>query len=75
MAIPKRKRREIVVEGTRYEYAVSGFMTIYVKNLATGEQYQWYKDCKPKWKLECKPSDVRTLILEGKLDGTPWRKM
>ena len=47
--IPKSKRRKIIINGVEYEYCISGFVSIYIKNLATKQQTSWYLELKPKW--------------------------
>lgn len=67
--IPKRIRRTIIVDGQEYEYCVTGFIDIFIKNLKTKKEMRWYNDWKPKWKQSVKPSDIKNLILTGEMYG------
>jgi hypothetical protein len=65
--IPKNKRRTITVNGVKYEYAVTGYVSIFIKNLSTGATTQRYFDVKPKWQTQIKPSQIRKIIEESKI--------
>ena len=65
MTIPKNKRRTIVVNGTRYEYCITGFVTVYIKNLDTGNEFSWWEDWKRKWSWQIGPKDIRKLIVDS----------
>ena len=60
--IPKSKRRVIMVNGDEYEYCVTGCVSIYIRNLRTGNEIIWGDDWKPKWKQNVTPKDIRTII-------------
>ena len=61
--IPKNKRRSIVVNEVSYEYAVTGYVSIFIKNLTTKRICRKYFDVKPKWKTQITPLQVRQIIL------------
>jgi hypothetical protein len=75
MTIPRNKRRTIIVNGIKWEYCISNFVSIYLKNLLTKEQYSWYLEVKPKWGTQFTPKDVEELITEKSLDGIDWKKI
>ena len=62
--LPKKGRKEIVVNGVLYHYLVRGHVTVTIRNSKTGEVFQHYEDWKPKWQLQMKPSDVEKIINE-----------
>jgi len=74
MTIPRNKRRTIVVHGITYEYAVTSFVSVFIKNLSTREEYSWYQEWKEKWGQSLKPSDIEELIVKKELNGIKWRK-
>lgn len=67
--IPKDKRRKIMVDGTRYEYCVTGFISIFLRNLHTDERFTWHMEVEPKWRTAITPVDIRTLIQTWELVG------
>jgi len=71
--IPKSKRRKIIINGVEYEYCISGFVSIYIKNLATKQQTSWYLELKPKWGVQFSPKDIKEIILNGELMGVKAR--
>lgn len=63
MTIPSKKRRTITVEGTKYAYAVSGHVNVYIKNLRTGKEFEWIDESRcglNRWQIT--PRFVRKLI-------------
>lgn len=78
--IPKSKRKTIDVNGTKYEYCVTGYVAVFIKNLTTMEEIHWHQEVKPKWKTPVTPRDIRELIVIGSLWGTAardknWKKI
>lgn len=69
--IPKSKRRTITVGGDEYEYCVTGSVTVYIKNLRTGDELTWWDEWKPKWKQQVTPKDVQTIIETHGWNGKP----
>ena len=67
--IPKRKRRVLVIDDTTYEYCIIGHVSVFIHNQKTNERISWHQEWKPKWKQSIKPSDVRTIIETGELNG------
>lgn len=65
--LPKRGRREIVIDGILYHYIISGCVTLIYRNSLTGEIGKWWREWKPKWKMSLTPSDVEKIIREGDL--------
>jgi hypothetical protein len=63
--IPKKKRRTITVKGVKYEYAVTGYVSIFIKNLTTGTTARRNFDVKPKWQTQITPSQIRKIIEES----------
>jgi len=74
MTIPKKKRRTIIVDETKWEYCISNFVSIYLKNLSTNEQYTWHVGIKPKWGYQFTPKDIESLIREKSLNGICWNE-
>lgn len=60
--LPKKGRKEIVVDDVLYHYKVSGCVSVAIQNSETGEKFFWYEEWKPKWKLGLKPSGIREII-------------
>lgn len=60
--LPKKGRREILVDEVLYHYKVSGSISLVVRNSVTGEIIKWFEDRKPKWGIEFRPSDVAEII-------------
>jgi len=75
MTIPRNKRRTIIVNGIKWEYCISNFVSIHLKNLLTKEQYSWYFEVKPKWGTQLTPKDVEELITKKNLAGIDWKKI
>lgn len=73
MTIPKKKRRVIVVNGTEYEYSVTGVVrggdvSIFIKNLTTGKTGGWGDSSRCGMnRYQIKPSDIRRYIEENAL--------
>jgi hypothetical protein len=67
MAIPKNKCRLIIVNNVLYEYCVTGFINIFIKNTVTKKTCKKVFDVKPKWKKQIHPSDIKSLIIESKI--------
>ena len=67
--IPKNKRRTIIVNGQEWEYCISGFVSVFIKNQATKQIIEWWQDWKEKWKQAITPKDIRELIETKKLYG------
>lgn len=65
--IPKNKRRTITVNDVKYEYAITGYVSIFIKNLLTGATTQRYFDVKPKWRTQITPSQICKFIEESKI--------
>lgn len=70
--IPKKKRRTIMVNGTVYEYCLSGFVNFYIKNLTTGKRATDFQDVEPKWKVQITPKNVRDWILKHNPEDYIW---
>lgn len=66
--IPKKLRRTIVVNGTQYEYCVTGpyCADVFIRNPKTKEQIDWYVEGEG---IKITPKDIRTII-ETKQLGT-----
>ena len=62
--LPKKGRKEIVVDGVLYHYTVKGHVSLVIRNSVTGKITKWWEDWKPKWKCQLKPSDVEEVIRE-----------
>ena len=62
--IPKKKRRTITVNGTKYEYCLSGYVNLFIVNLKTGEKATDFQDVEPDWKVQIKPKDIRNWIIK-----------
>lgn len=62
--LPKKERKEIIVDDVLYHYLVRGYVTVTIRNSNTGEVFQYYEDWKPKWRNQMKPSDVEKIIRE-----------
>lgn len=60
--LPKKGRKQIVVDDVLYHYKVSGSISVVIRNSVTGEIIKWWEDCKPKWRIQLKPSDVKQII-------------
>jgi len=60
--LPKKGRKEIVVDGVLYHYKVSGCIYVVIRNSVTGEIIKHYEEWKEKWGLQMKPSDVEQII-------------
>lgn len=71
--MPKRIRKTIVVNGDEHEYCVTGFVTVFIKNLRTKLEIRWHQEWKPKWQQAIRPRDIRTLIETGELFGVKAR--
>lgn len=72
--LPKKGRREIVIDGILYHYKISGSISVVIRNNATGQLIKWNDDRKPKWGIQFKPSDVEKIIRDyntSELDGNP----
>lgn len=67
--IPASLRRTIIVDGTEYEYCITGCVAVYIKNLKTKKEIKWFDDWKVKWKQSIKPRDIATIIKTGELCG------
>ena len=69
MTIPKNKRRTIHVNNTEYEYCITGYASLYVKNTKTNKEYKkiyrWnFKDPKNE---SITPSEIKQLIIKRNL--------
>ena len=62
--LPKKGRKEIIVDNVLYHYIISGYVSLVYRNSITGEIGKWWDDWKPKWKMSLKPSDVERIIRE-----------
>lgn len=60
--LPKKGRKEIIVDGVLYHYLIRGYITVTIRNSNTGEVFKHYEDWKPKWMNQMKPSDVEQII-------------
>lgn len=67
--IPKSKRRTLTIDNTTYEYCVTGYVSIYIKNLSTNETIKWHDEWKHKWKQSVTPKDIEELIRTKSLGG------
>jgi len=56
-----------VVNANTYEYAITGCVNIFIKNLKTKKTVRDYIDAKPKWKMQILPSQIRQIILTAKI--------
>lgn len=62
--MPKKGRKEIIVENILYYYKISGCISIVIQNSETNEIIKWDKEFKPKWKTQFGPSDIKEIINE-----------
>lgn len=62
--LPKKRRKEIIVNNVLYHYIVNGYVTVTIRNNNTGEVFRHYDDWKPKWNSQMKPSDVEQIIIK-----------
>lgn len=62
--LPKKGRREIIVNDILYHYKISGCISIIIRNNSTGEIIKWYKEYKPKWCTQFGPNEIRQIILK-----------
>lgn len=62
--LPKKGRREIIVDDVLYHYKISGSISAVIRNSVTGEIFKHHEELKPKWRIQFKPSDVRNLIIK-----------
>jgi hypothetical protein len=62
--LPKKGRREIIVNDILYHYKISGCISIIIRNSVTGEIIKWYKEYKKKWNIQFGPKEIREIILE-----------
>lgn len=60
--LPKKGRKEIVVDGVLYHYKVSGCISVVIRNSETSEIIKWYEEYKEKWDIQMKPSLIETII-------------
>lgn len=60
--LPKKGRKEIVVDDVLYHYKVSGSVQVIIRNSVSGEIIKHSEDWKPKWCLQMKPKDVEEII-------------
>lgn len=67
--IPKRIRKIIVVNGETWEYCVTGRWSrkVFLHNLKTNKKMDWYVEEAEGTAI--KPSDIKELILTGKMLG------
>jgi len=65
--MPKKKRREITVNGVLYHYKISGCINVVIQNTETDEILKWQKEWKPKWNLSLTPQNIKNFILTGKM--------
>lgn len=63
--LPKKNRRNIIVNNVLYHYIISGSINVVIQNTQTSKIFKHYEDWKPKWQLQMKPSDIKQLILEN----------
>jgi len=63
--LPKKGRREIMVNGVLYHYAISGCVSVVIRNSVTGKIIKWHKEWKEKWKMQLKPSDIEKIIADA----------
>lgn len=68
--LPKKGRREIVVDGILYHYKIIGCISLVIRNSITGEIFKYYEDWKPKWKLQWTPNDTEKVIRNHTLNLT-----
>lgn len=61
--LPKKGRREIIVNDILYHYKISGCISVIIRNSVTGEIIKYYKEYKPKWKIQFGPNDIKEIIL------------
>lgn len=61
--LPKKGRREIVVDNILYHYKITGSVSIIIRNSETGEIIKFYEDRKPKWKIPVTPEDIKNIII------------
>ena len=62
--LPKKGRKEIIVEGVLYHYIIKGHVSLVIRNSVTGKITKWWEDWKPKRQCQLKPSDVEKVIRE-----------
>ena len=60
--LPKKGRREIVVDGVLYHYSIKGCVTVTIRNNESGKVHQHCEEWKRKWQKQMKPSDVELVI-------------
>jgi len=60
--LPKKGRKEIVVNGVLYHYKISGCVSVVIRNSVTGKIIKWHEEWKEKWKMQLKPSDIERII-------------
>ena len=72
MTMPKKGRREIIVDEILYHYKISGSTDIRIENTDTGESIEWSQDNKPKWRMKTSPGFIRHLI---ETNGNPTEEM
>jgi hypothetical protein len=60
--LPKKGRKEIIVDDVLYHYAVKPCISLIIRNSITGKITKWHQDCKSKWGIQLKPSDVEKII-------------
>lgn len=63
--LPKKGRKEIIVNDVLYHYIIKGFVRAIIRNSATGKIIKWSEDVKPKWRVQIKPSDIKKIILDS----------
>ena len=70
--MPRKGRREIIVDDVLYHYKISGSTLIRIENTDTGESIEWSQDNKPKWGMKTSPGFIRHLI---ETNGNPTESM
>ena len=60
--LPKKGRREIVVDGVLYHYIIRSSIIVVIRNSITGDIINFFEDRKPKWEIPMKSSDIESII-------------
>ena len=60
--LPKKGRRNIIVDDVLYHYMVKGYVHIVIQNTETQEMFFSGEEWNPKWKQKMTPKMVRTII-------------
>jgi len=63
--LPKKNRRNIIVNDVLYHYIISGSINVVIQNTQTSNIFTHREDWKLKWQRQMKPSDIKNLILKN----------